>query len=53
MYLRAKWEREARVFGGEKGLLCKSFNLFKILQEGRRKKAMASSAKGFKVRAKP
>ena len=33
------FEREARVFGGEEGLLCKSFNLFKILQEGRRKKA--------------
>ena len=53
MFLR-KWERrKARVFGGEEGLLCKSFHLFKILQEGRRKKARASSAKGFKVRTKP
>ena len=41
-----EWERrKARVFGGEEGLLCKSFYLFKILQEGRRKKARASSAK--------
>ena len=41
------------VFEGEKGLLCKSFHLFKIFQEGRRKNARASSAKGFKVRTKP
>ena len=41
--------REARVFGGEEGLLCKSFHVFKILQEGRKKKARASSAKRFKV----
>ena len=27
--------------------------LFKIFQEGRRKKAKASSAKGFEVRTKP
>ena len=46
-------EREDRVFGGEEGLLCKSFHLFKILQEERRKKSRASSAKGFKVRTKP
>ena len=46
-------EREARVFGGEEGLLCKSFHLFKILQEERRKKARTSSAKEFKVRTKP
>ena len=30
--------RKARAFGGEEGLLCKSFHLCKILQEGRRKK---------------
>ena len=49
-----EWERrKARVFGGEEGLLCKSFHLFKVLQEERRKKARASSAKGFKVRTKP
>ena len=41
------------VFEGEKGLLCKSFHLFKIFQEGIRKNARASSAKGFKVRTKP
>ena len=53
MFLR-EWERrKARVFGGEEGLLCKSFHLFKILQEGRRKKARASSANGLKVRTKP
>ena len=41
-----EWERrKARVFRGEDGLLCKSFHLFKILQEGRRKKARVSSAK--------
>ena len=49
MCLRAKCEREARFFGGEEGLLCKSFHLFKILQEGRRKKGRASIAKGFKT----
>ena len=53
MFLR-EWERrKARVFEEEDGLLCKSYHLFKILQEGRRKKARASSAKGFKVRTKP
>ena len=51
--LRAKLERKARIFGGEEELLCKSFHLFKILQEERRKKARTSSAKGFKVRTKP
>ena len=52
MFLRER-ERKARVFGGEEGLLCKSFHLLKILQEGGRKKARASSEKGFKVRTKP
>ena len=47
--LREREKRKAKVFRGEEGLLCKSFHLFKILQEGRRKKARASSAKGFKV----
>ena len=48
-----RWEgRKARVFG-EGGLLCKSFNLFKILQERSRKKARASSAKRFKVEPNP
>ena len=48
-----EWERrKTRVFGGEDGLLCKSFHLFKILQERRKKKTRASSAKGFKVRTK-
>ena len=48
-FLRERERRKARVFGGEEGLLCKSFHLFKILQEGRRKKARTSSIKGFKV----
>ena len=48
-FLRERERRKARVFGGEEGFLCKSFHLFKILQEGRRKKVRASSAKGFTV----
>ena len=48
-FLRERERRKARVFGGEEGLLCKSFHLFKILQEGRRKKTRTSSTKGFKV----
>ena len=48
------FEREGdRGFGGEEEFFCKSFHLFKILQEGIRKKVRASSAKGFKVRTKP
>ena len=52
MCLRAKRKREARVLEeeGDCGVI---LHLFKILQEGRRKKARASSAKRFKVRTKP
>ena len=52
MCLRGKGEREARVLEIV-GDWCKSFHLFKILQEGRRKKARASSAKGLRYEPKP
>ena len=52
-FWRQEREREEIGFGNSWRFVSIFPCLFKILQEGRRKKAKASSSRGFEVRTKP